>query len=202
MNFDDLEKTWEAQAVAGPVVKAEEVAARLERELRGVRRRFAGMVVMAAGLLLLSWSVAGVAHLVGIKRLTPLETTAHVAGSLFYLGWLALAVRSARAVRHEAERKAGTIRDSAAVSLHAVGIQIANYRIAAWTLPLAFAVTAVLAFAKFAVGELPGRGVLAVVGFSFLLFAIAGVAMWHRYRTQLKPRREELKQMLEEVSWV
>ena len=199
MNLDDLEKSWAAQSVTGPAVPAPEVAAGLERELKSARRRFTGMIVMAAGLLLLGWTMAAVAHLTGIKRLTLLETTAHVAGSAFYLGWLALAVRSKRAVQREAALLGGTTRDSTAASLRVVGLQIVNYRIAAWSLPLAVVVTAVLSWAKFNCGELHGWGAVAATVFVALLAGIAGVAMGRRYRHELKPRREELQRMLGEI---
>lgn len=199
MNLDDLEKSWAAQSVTGPAVPAPAVAAGLERELKSARRRFTGMIVMAAGLLLLGWTMATVAHLTGIKRLTLLETTAQVAASAFYLGWLALAVRSKRAVQREAALLGGTTRDSAAASLRVVGLQIANYRIAAWSLPLAVVVTAVLSWAKFTRGELPGWGAVAATVFVALLAGIVGAAMGRRYRTELNPRREELQRMLGEI---
>jgi hypothetical protein len=199
MNLEDLEKTWTTQAVTGPTVNATEVAARLERELHSAQRRFTGMIVMAAGLLLLGWTMATLAHLTGIKRLTLLETTAHVTGSAFYLGWLALAVRSKRAVQREAAMLGGTTRDSAAASLRVVGLQIANYRIAAWSLPLAVAVAALLALAKFNRGELRGWGAVAAAAFVALLAGIAGAAMGRRYRRELKPRREKLRRTLGEL---
>lgn len=199
MNLDDLEKTWATQSVTGPAVPAQETSARFERELHGARRRFTGMIVMAAGLLVLSWAVATAAHLTGIKRFTPLETTAHLAGSFFYLGWLALAVRSKRAVEREAATLGGTTRASAAASLRVVALQIANYRIAAWSLPPAVGVMALLSLAKVHRGELHGWGAVAATAFVALLAAIAGAGMWHRHRTELKPRREALRQMLGEM---
>lgn len=199
MDLELLEREWVKQTVTGEAVTAQNVVAGFERELKAARRRFTGMIVMAAGLLLLSWAVAVGAHLTGIKRLTPLETAAHVAGSVFYLGWLALAVRSKRAVQRESTTLGGTTRDSATASLRVVGLQIANYRIAAWSLPGAVAVSALLSLAKFNRGELHGWGATAATGFVALLAAIVGAAMWHRYRTELKPRREELQRVIREL---
>jgi hypothetical protein len=199
MNLDDLEKTWGTQTVTGPAVRAGEVSVRLERELRSAQRRFTGMIVMAVGLLLVSWTVATVAHLAGIKRFTTLEAAAHAAGSVFYLGWLVLGLRSRRAVRREAAALGGTTRESAAASLRVIGLQIANYRIAVWSLPPAVAVIALLCLAKFHRGELHGLGTAVSIVFIALLAAIAGAAMWQRYRTELKPRREELERVLGEM---
>lgn len=199
MNLDELEKNWAAQSVTGPAVSAPAVAAGLERELQSARRRFTGMIVLAAGLLLLGWTMATVAHLTGIRRLTLLETTAQVAGSAFYLGWLALAVRSRRAVRREAALLGGATRTAATSALRVVDLQIANYRIAAWSLPLAIVVTAALSWAKCHRGELPGWGAVAATVFVALLAGLAGAAMGRRYHTELKPRREELQRMLGEM---
>lgn len=199
MNLADLEKTWATQTVAGPVVKPAALAADFERELRSARRRFRGMVVLAVGLLVLSWSMAIGAHLTAIKRLSLLETSAHVAGSIFYLGWLVLAVRSARVVQREAGACGGPVREVAAAALRVVTLQVANYRIAAWSLPLAVVVSAMFSLAKFNRGELHGWGTLTSIGFTTLFFAIVGLGTWQRYRTELKPRREKLEQTLAEM---
>lgn len=197
MNLDELEKNWSRQAVTGPTVLPREIATGFERELKAARRRFTGMIVMAVGLLLLGWTMATVAHVTGIKRLTALETTAHVVGSGFYLGWLGLAVRSKRAVQREVAAMGGTAGESAAASLRVVELQIGNYRIAAWSLPLAVVAASLLSLAKFSRGELHGWGAVASTGFVVVLASLVGVAMWWRYRRELKPRREELRRMLE-----
>lgn len=199
MNLDDLEKEWAKQTVAGPAIEAAGFSRRLEHELQSARRRFNGMIVMAVGLLVLSWAVASVAHVTGVKRFTVMELTAHAAGSGFYLGWLALAVRSKRALRREAGALGGTVRESAAASLRVVGLQIANYRIAARSLPLAVGVIVLLCLAKYHRGELHAWGALISAGFVALLAAIAGAAMRHRYRTELQPRKEKLERMLGEM---
>lgn len=198
MNFDALKKAWGQQAVGG-APDASAVAEQLERDLRSARRRFRGGIVLAAGLLALSWLVATGAHFTGIKLLTPLETTAHAAGSVFYLWWLGLAVRSARAVRREQQAGGGTTREAAESSLRVIALQIGNYRVAAWSLPAAVMTAAVLSFAKYRVGELHAVGAVATTTFIAVLAAIAGAALWHRYRTTLRPRREELRGLLREM---
>lgn len=199
MDFDDLEKSWAKQSVTGSAVAAPEVAAALERELKSARRRFTGMVVMATGLLLLGWTMATIAHQTGIKRLTVLETAGHVTGSLFYLGWLVLAVRAKRAVQREASTLGDSTCDSAAASLRVVDLQIATYRIAAWSLPLAVGAAMSFSLAKFYRGELHGLGAGVTIVFAVSLAGIAGAAMWRRYRTELKPRRQELQRILSEL---
>ncbi len=198
MNFDALEKAWGQQAVGG-AADAAMVAEQLERDLYGARRRFRGAIALAAGLLALSWLVALGGHFSGIKSLTHLELAAHATGSAFYLLWLVLAVRSARAVQRERRHVGATTRDAAEASLRVIALQIGNYRIAAWSLPLAVAVAGVLSALKYQGGELHGAGAAASAAFVAVLAMIAGAALWHRHRTMLQPRREELRGLLREM---
>jgi hypothetical protein len=198
MNFEALEKTWDQQTV-GCAPDAAAVAAQLERDVRAAQRRFRGGVVLAAGLLTLSWLTAIGAHVSGIKSLTPLETAAHAAGSAFYLLWLVLAVRSARAVRREQQAAGGTTREATEASLRVIALQLRNYRVAAGSLPLAVAIAGVLSVLKYRAGELHGTGAVATTAFVAAIAAIAGAALWHRYRTSLRPRREELRGLLREM---
>lgn len=198
MNFDALEKAWGQQTV-GDAPDAAVVAEQLERDLRSARRRFRGAIALAAGLLALSWLVALGGHVSGIKALTPLELAAHAVGSAFYLLWLVLAVRSARAVRREQRAAGGTTREAAEASLRVIALQIENYRVAAWSLPLAVAVAGILSGMKYRAGELHGIGAVATTLFVALLVGVAGAALWHRHRTALRPRREELRRRLREM---
>lgn len=195
MNFDALEKAWGQQTVGG-APDAAAVAEQLECDLRSARRRFRGAIALAAGLLVLSWLVALGGHLSGIKTLTPLETTAHAAGSAFYLLWLVLAVRSTRAVQREQQAAGGTTREATEASLRVIALQIGNYRVAAWSLPLAVVVAEILSGMKYRAGELHGIGAGATTLFVAVIAAIAGAALWRRYQTSLRPRRAELQQRL------
>jgi threonine/homoserine/homoserine lactone efflux protein len=198
MNFDALEKAWSQQTVGG-ALDAAAVAEQLEHDLRSARRRFRGAIALAAGLLGLSWLVALGGHLSGIKSLTPLELAAHAVGSVFYLLWLVLAVRSARALQREQRAAGGTTRAATEASLRVIDLQVGNYRVAAWSLLLAVTAASSLSALKYRTGELHGVGAVATALFVALLAGIVGAALWHRYRTTLRPRREELRRRLHEM---
>jgi hypothetical protein len=200
MDFDTLEKVWEKQTVIGAPASAEAMAARWQREIRSARRRFYGMIVMAGGLLILEWMLAIVAHVTGIRPFTALGLVAHVSGSVFYLGWLVLAIRSARAVQREIKTMSGTLRESLGASLRTVELQVSNYRVAAYALPLAVLVTALVSVAKFRSGVLPAVGAATATGFMVAFVAVVALALWRRYRAELNPRRQELKQMLSSLA--
>ena len=197
MKLDDLEHAW-AQHAPGPGSPASPaVVTRLRREADAAARRFRGMMVMAALLLFLGWAVTLFAHLTGLKRFTLLQAATQLAGSAFYLTWWVIALRSKRAVARERELMGGTMRDSLGASLRTVRLQIQNYRIAGFVLPLAVLVTSALSFAKARAGELPPFGSLLSLLLLAALALIVGVAMWVRYRRELRPRRDELERELQ-----
>jgi hypothetical protein len=196
MNFSALEKTWRKQVVVGGGEPAELVAARLKREVASAQRRIRGGIVLAAFVLFLGWIVTIATHITSIKSLTSVALLAHAVNAILFVLFFARALRSARAVRSEIKMMGGTLRESLSATLRTVELQMENARIAGYAIPTVVAIHTGLFVAKYLARDLPGFGV-AVSGLSMAVFgAVIGSAVWHRYRTHLAPRREELREIL------
>jgi hypothetical protein len=196
MNFETLEKAWGKQTVTAAAVPVETVIVRLKGEVQSARRRFRGAMVMAVGLLLLGWAVTLAAHVTGIKTITALGFIAQVVGSALYVALLLRARYSDQVAREEIAQMGGTLRASIAATLRTVELQIQNARLAANAIPLVVAITAWLYLAKYFAGEFPDFGVVWGTAATAVLGLLIGAAIWHRYRTQLAPRRAELRETL------
>lgn len=199
MTLDDLQSAWRRLAPRDGAAPAPDRLARLRREADAATRRFRGMIVLAMLLFVLGWVSSVGAHVAGLKPLTGLQVATQIIGSVFYLAWGAIAVRSKRAVGRERERMGQTMRDALAASLRTVRLQIQNYRLAGVTLPLAIAATAALSYAKVRAGELPAIGAFVSTCAVGIIALIAGLAMARRYMRDLRPRSKALESELQEL---
>ncbi len=199
MDFDSLENLWAKQTVTGADNSATRVIARLQAEVRSAQRRFRGAIVIATSLLILEWVAALAAHATALKLFTPISLVGHLVGSLLYVALLLRAIHSARLARREIAQMGETPRTSVAATLRTVELQIQNTRIAVWAIPLVVAISAGLVLAKYLAGEIPGFGAVAGSGFMAALGLAIGAAFWHRHRTQLAPRRAELRALLADL---
>jgi threonine/homoserine/homoserine lactone efflux protein len=195
MTLDELENVWEKQAVSGRPPTATALL-ELQQEVAAARRRFQGMIVLAIGLFVLGWTVALVAHGLGIKRLTPIGLVAQIIASGFYLLWCGLAVQSKRATQHELDAMGQSTVESLKASLRTIDLQIRNYRIAMWALPGALVATTIISWAKYVSGDLPLLGVYANIIFVTVFAGIVGLAMIRRYRQELLRRKRQIEETL------
>jgi hypothetical protein len=196
MDFNVLQTAWQKQVVTGADEPAERVMGRLKSEVAVAQRRIRGGMILGASVLFIGWAVTLVARFTSIKPLTAVALVAHTVNSILLILFLIRASRSARAVRNEMEMMGGTVRESAGATLRAVELQIQNARIAGYAIPAVVATAGWLFLAKYLARDIPGFG--AAVGSAFMAIsgALIGAVIWHRYRTHLAPRREELRQML------
>lgn len=199
MDFDSLENLWAKQTVTRASDPAAPVIARLKTEVRSAQRRFRGAIVIAASLLILEWAAALAAHVTSLKPLTPVSLVGHVVGSILYVALLLRAIHSARLARQEIAQMGETPPASLAATLRTVELQIQNTRIAAYAIPLVVALSAGLFLAKYLAGDIPGFGAVAGSSFMTALGLAIGVAFWRRHRTQLAPRRAELRALLADL---
>jgi hypothetical protein len=196
MNFDELEKLWGRQTVSGGAVPAAALAAEMQHDIRVAQRRIRGGIVIVGTLFALDVALSLGAHVLAIKRVTPIGLAAEVTFFALYFLFLLRATRSARAVRQELAALGGTLRESAAATLRTVELQIENARLAAYAIPGVIAVFAGIAGAKYLAGELRLIGVEFGLALMMSLGLAIGAAIWHRWRTVLKPRRAELRELL------
>jgi hypothetical protein len=196
MNFEALEKEWQKQIVTGGTLPSEATAARLKREVASAQRRIRGGITLAAFVWFSGWAVTIAAHFTSIKPITPIAAFADVVNALLLVLFFVRAFRSARAVRNETSALGGTVRESISATLRTAELQINNARIAGFAIPIVIAINAWMCIAKYLAGDLPGFG--AVVGSAFMagFGTVIGAIIWYRYRMNLAPRREELREML------
>lgn len=193
MDLDTLENLWRRQTLAGATPAADALIAQMEREVTHARRRIRGGIVLAACVLALGWGLSVVGYLTGIKPPTAVGLVSEAVGFALYVAFFARAAQSLRAVREAEAALGGTLRESMAATLRIVELQIAHARLAAVAIPLVVAISAWLLGAKHFAGEMPGFGAWIGSAFTALLGGAIGGAMWHRYRTRLRPRRGELQ---------
>jgi hypothetical protein len=195
MDFNALERAWQKQVVTGGDEPAELVMGRMESEVAIAQRRIRGGMILAAFVLFLGWAVTIVAHFTLIKPLTPVALIAQMVSSVLLILFLVRAARSTQAVRNEMEMMGGTLRESVGATLRVLELQIQNARIAGYVIPAVAAIAGGLFLVKYLAKDIPGIG--AAMGSVFLAIfgAVIGAGIWHRYRTYLAPRREELREI-------
>ena len=199
MDISTLEKAWQKQIVTSGDMPADLVAARMKREVAIAQRRIRGGIVLAAFVMFTGWTVAIVAHITSIKAFTPVSLVADAVSFVLFVAFFILAFHSARAVRREIEMMGGTLQESVAATHHTVELQIENVRIGGYAIPVVVAISAWLFVVKYLAGDLPAFGAAVGIAFSVAIGAAIGGAIWHRYRTQLVPRRKELREMLHSI---
>lgn len=196
MDLKALEKMWDQQTVTGAPPPADVLIVGLKREVRHVRRRIRGGIVLVAAVLALGWTLMAVAYLTGLKRVAPIDLIAETTGFVLYVAFFVRAVRSARVVREAEAALGGTLRESLDATLRTVNVQIENARLAVIVIPAVVAISGVLFTAKCLNGNIPRVGAISGTAFIAVLGAAIGAAFWHRYRTRLLPQRDELSAAL------
>ena len=196
MDFSTLEKAWRKQIVTCSKEAPEAVAAKMKQEITSAQRRIRGGIILAVFVLLAGWATTIAVHITSIKRLTPVGMIAEAVNAMLFLLFFVRAFRSARGVRKEAEMMAGTLRESVAATLRTVELQIQNARMAGYVIPIVVAINAWLFFAKYLGGDIPGFGAAMASALTAAMGTVIGAIIWHRYRTHLSPRRNELKELL------
>jgi hypothetical protein len=199
MNFDDLEKTWAQQTVAGSPVPVAELRKQLVREVRQRSGRMRRIIGVATFAFVTGWAVALVAHVTGIRPFNAVTLTGFVVVSLFDLTCLAVAWRSLRAMQREALGMGESLVESLSVSLRTVDWQIRDCIRLGYAVIVALIGSVTLAVVHHATGNLPLRGVIAEVALSSITAAAIGATVRRYYRHQLLPRREELRQQLSQL---
>jgi hypothetical protein len=91
--------------------------------------------------------------------------------------------------------------ESLAATLRTVELQITNARIAGYAIPVVVAINAWLLVTKFFAGEIPDFGALIGIALMTVFGAVIGAAIWHRRRTYLSPRRNELIEGMQAIGW-
>jgi len=117
----------------------------------------------------------------------------------FDLAFFFLAFRSLQRNRREEERMGQSLVDAVRGSLRALEWQLRDcYRLA---YGVAFALLSSLGFVfwKYSSGELPLRGLVASVVVNLVFTAGLAVTVRRYMERSLKPRREELRQQLQEL---
>ena len=199
MDFNDLEKLWHRQAVRGGEIPAAALATAMEHDIRVAQRRIRGGIVIVGVLMTLDIALSFSAHVLGIKPVTPLSVASEITFFPLYVLFLVRALRSARAVRQERAALGSTLRESATATLRTVDLQIENARIAAYAIPAVILIFAIITGAKYFAGELHAIGVAFGLALMTGLGVAIGAAIWHRCRTYLKPRHEELLDLLRTI---
>jgi hypothetical protein len=199
MNFEELETAWSRQLVVGQPISAEMVQHTLVREVRHRRRRVRRIIGVAAFVFITGWAVVLVTHYTGIKPLTAPNLAYFAAVTAFDLVFFFLAFRSLQQNRREEARMGESLVDAVRGSLSAVDWQIRDCRRLAYGVGVALLASLSFAFWKYSAGEFPARGLVASVIVN-LTFTI-GLAFTVRryYAKNLAPRREELRQQLDQL---
>ncbi len=196
MKIETLETLWNQQSVGGATLPVAALTRQMKTDVRAAERRIRGGIILVGVIIALELVVTTAAHLLGIKRLTPMAIVAEVTFLALYGLFLARAASSARAVRRELSALGGTLQESAEATLRAVDMQIENVRIAAAAIPAVIAIVAILTGAKYMAGEMRAGAAVFTVAFVAALGVAIGAAIWHRYRSHLLPRRGELRELL------
>jgi hypothetical protein len=196
MNFDELQKTWGQQTVAGNRVPTGHIRELLVREVRARSARIRRIIGVAAFVFVTGWVVTLTAHFTGIAPFTPVTLGVFIAGSLFDLGFLALAFRSLRRMRREAANMGGALLDFVQASLRAVDWQIRDCVLLASALPFMLAGSVLASLLKYFSGHLPGFGAVTGIAVSLVFVGAIAATIRRYYRDQLIPRREELRRQL------
>lgn len=196
MNFNDLEKTWNEQVISGDALLASALKHRLDSEVHHERRRVIGSIVTVAFALAVGLVVTFVAHLTGIKPLNPLGMLTLAVGLVVDIVFFVLAGRSARRIQTEIKAMGGTLVESVNASLRTIDSRIRDYRLAFYAIPVGAAVTVAVFFARYLLGDFPGFGVVwSGIGI-FAFAAVIMIGMWWRDKNHLRPRRDELRELL------
>ncbi len=196
MDFDLLEKTWRQQIVTAGNEPTEAIVARLKDEVAVTRRRIRGGISLVALVLLTGWTVAIVGHITSIKRLTAVGLIAEAVYTILAVAFFVRAFHSARIVQEQNVMMGGTLRESATAALRTFELQIQNARIAGYSIPIIIAVCIWLFVSKHLAGDLRASAVMMASAFTVVFGATIGAIIWHRYRTHLLPRYNELAKTL------
>ncbi len=166
------------------------------REVRARSARIRRIIGVAMFVFVAGPVVTLTAHFTGIAPFTPVTLGVFIAGSLFDLGFLALAFRSLRRMRREAANMGETLLDFVQASLRAVEWQIRDCVLLASALPLVLAGSVLASLLKYFSGHLPGFGAVAGIAVSLVFVGAIAATIRRYYRAQLIPRREELRRQL------
>ena len=200
MNFEELESTWSRQLVVGQRISAEMIQHVLVQEVRQRSRRIRRIMAVAAFVFVTGWATALVTHYTGIKPFTPLSLGYLAAGTCLDLVFFFLAFRTLHQNRDEQTRMGGSLLDAWRGSQRAVERQMRNCRLLVYGASLALLGSVTFLGWKYHTGELPFRGLGAGVAVD-VAFAIGlAITLRRYYRGELKPRREELQQQIEELN--
>ena len=199
MNFEELELAWSRQLVVGQPVSAELMQRVLVQEVRHRSRRVRRIMGVASFVFLTGWATALVMHYTGIKPLTPLALGYFVAVTCVDFAFFWFAFRALHQNRAEQARMGGSLVDAVRGSLRAVERQMADCRLLAYGAALMLVLSISFMTWKYLAGSFPLRGL--ITGLVLDLAFAAGLALTLRryFQRELTPRREELRQQIEEL---
>lgn len=196
MNFDQLEKTWSRQTVAGNRGFARALQQLLVAEVQQRRNSIRRVVGIGAFVLLVGWAVTLAAHFTGIRSLNAITLSVLVVGVIVDAAIAVPAYLSWRRVQREAAHLGETLLASMRHSLGVVEWQIRNCRLLSYGFPAACVVGVLSLVLEYCTHNLPARGLVAGSAMT-LVFTVAIVATVQRYqRRELLPRRDELREQL------
>lgn len=199
MNFDELQKTWAKQSVAGTHLATAELPRRLEAEVRQRSRKILRVIGVAAFVFAVAWVTAIAAHVTGILRFTPVSFTAFLIVTGLDVVFLIGGVRAYRRMKHEAASMSATLREATRSSLRAVTWQMRDCVLFGYALALAVLTQAGVSVVRYGLGDARGGMALANVGFMAVVAFAVALRLRRYYRTELVPRRNELTRELAEL---
>ncbi len=199
MNFDDLQKTWSQQTVAGAPADAARLRDALAHEARQRSRSLRRIVGMVTFVLVTGWGVGLTAHFTGIKPFTPVTLLTFATASAFNLTFLAGAVRAWRRMRQEELGLGGSLAEALRTSVRGLERQMRDCRLFAWALAVEFAIEVGGTLLFYVTGNLPRHGVLPKIALITLLVAGIAATLHRYYHRRLAPRHAALRREIAEL---
>lgn len=199
MNFEELEKVWEKQVIAGPSPAADHLVAEMRRDVATAQRRVRGGIIVVALAFAVSWLIAVGGHLAGIKLFTVVSIVAQLTFTALFVLFLIRARHTARVIQSETIAMGQNLRESTAATVRTIDVQVANAKIALMAIPLVVGVVAWLSLALYLSGSSKGIAVTANIALTMVVGTVMGAAVAYRWRRHLDPRRAELRSLLREL---
>jgi hypothetical protein len=196
MNFDDLQKTWVQQTVAGAAMEPDRLRAGLESEVRQRSRNTLRVIGVAAFVFVVAWVVSLTAHFTGILRFTTVSLTTLLVVTGFAALFFAVAWRAYQRTKREASSMGATLVDSLTSSLRAVAWQMRDCILFGYALGLAVLGQILVSAIRHGFGDVRSGVALANVAFTVVIAGAAALTVRRYYRQQLLPRRDELTREL------